>query len=263
MDAILGVVRSFLTALPFLRAFTDHMVAFTTQANTMGWDAPILISGDLQQQIREVKNMLQNWSGRSINQKVPIRRLHSDASNTGWAAVDLDSGNCEQEFWRGADGLHINKKELHAAISAVQSLARKGEKVFLGVDNTVAYSYLTKGGGRKSHLNAQIRPFLQWCQDNKITLQVQWVKSSDMQADELSRWQKDPVDYTLDKNVFLEILKIFEGYISPQVDTFASPGNAKLQKFVARWPHFQAWDCNALEMNLNRVQQCFANPPGK
>jgi hypothetical protein len=41
MAAILGVVRSFLTALPFLRAFTDQMVQFTSLAQTVGWDQKI------------------------------------------------------------------------------------------------------------------------------------------------------------------------------------------------------------------------------
>jgi hypothetical protein len=263
MSAVLGVVRSFLTAIPFLRAFTDHMVQFTRLADKFGWDKKLPIPGILQQQIREVKYLLQNWSGRQLQKKVPIRRLHSDASGVGWAGVDLDTGNCVQEFWRTKAGLHINVKELHAAISVVRSLAKPGEKVFLAVDNTVAFSYLSKSGGRKSHLNAQMRPFLQWCVENKISLQVQQVKSADMVAEKFSRWENDPGDYTLDRGIFLYIQRFFQKHLNPSVDMFASPGNAQLPLFVTRWPHYQAWDCNALEMSLDRVKECFANPPWK
>ena len=38
MAAILGTVRSFLVALPFLRAFTDTMVQFVNQQQRFGWD---------------------------------------------------------------------------------------------------------------------------------------------------------------------------------------------------------------------------------
>ena len=110
MAAILGVVRSFLTALPFLKAFTDQMVQFTSLAGGTQWDQKIAIPVELQSQIKEVKNLLHTWEGRKMEGKVPIRTLHSDASNIGWAGVDLNSGNCVHEFWRGEDGIHINVK---------------------------------------------------------------------------------------------------------------------------------------------------------
>ena len=37
--AILGTVRSFLTALPFLRAFTDQICAFVKLQEEEGWDS--------------------------------------------------------------------------------------------------------------------------------------------------------------------------------------------------------------------------------
>ena len=40
MAAILGSVRSFLMAMPFLRAFTDHMRDFVNQQANLGWDLP-------------------------------------------------------------------------------------------------------------------------------------------------------------------------------------------------------------------------------
>ena len=94
-------------------------------------------------------------------------------------------------------------KELEAAIATVQSLAKPKERVLLSVDNSVAFAYLTKGGGKKSHLNQILRPFLKWCLHKEISLQVQSVPSQDMKADRLSRWTFDKGDYTLDRNLFL------------------------------------------------------------
>ena len=41
MAAVLGVGRSFLTALPLLRAFADQKVQFTSLAKTVGWDKEV------------------------------------------------------------------------------------------------------------------------------------------------------------------------------------------------------------------------------
>jgi hypothetical protein len=61
--------------------------------------------------------------------------------------LETQTGQIVQEFWRSEIGLHINIKELKAAVAAVQSLAKPGEVVHLSVDNQVAYHYLRKGGG--------------------------------------------------------------------------------------------------------------------
>ena len=259
--AILGTVRSFLTALPFLRAFTDQLCSFVKLQEKVGWDAPQCLPKDLQDQLREVKNLLQNWPGRSMEGTTVIRKLHSDASGIGWAGNDLDTGSHLHEFWRDQKGLHINVNELYAALQTVKSLAKTGEKVHLGVDNSVAYSYIKKSGGRKQVFNALMRPFLLWCREHNISVEVNLVKSAEMEADFLYRKSPDKGDYTLSRNVFLEVQSIFWPFIQPNLDIFASPGNAQLKNWVSRYPHWGAWACNALEMDLSRVRECWANPP--
>ena len=61
-------------------------------------------------------------------------------------------------------------------------------------------------------------------------MEVQWVPSQEMLADHLSRWDKDPGDYTLKEEIFQKILAAFQKQINPSVDMFPSPGNAKLKK---------------------------------
>ena len=92
--------------------------------------------------------LMQAWKGRVFQGKTAIRELHSDSTQEAWAGVDVTSGQIVQEFWREKHHLHINVKELEAAINTVQSLAKPGENVTLKVDNSVTYWYLTKGGGR-------------------------------------------------------------------------------------------------------------------
>ena len=76
-------------AMPFLRAFTDQMVAFVNKQEISGWDKKYPVPHELKQQVLEVKNLMESWKGRQIGNKVPIRCLHSDSFNQGWAGVDV------------------------------------------------------------------------------------------------------------------------------------------------------------------------------
>ena len=75
-----------------------------------------------------------------------MRTFFSDSSDIGWGAIDPNSGLRLQDLLRTEWSLHINIKELKAAIAAVRSLAKPGENVIISVDNKVAYSYLKKAG---------------------------------------------------------------------------------------------------------------------
>ena len=261
MAAILGAVRSFLMAMPFLRAFTDTMSMFVKEQTHQGWDRKLPVPDSLQEEVRELKDLLKNWAGRPFQGKVAVRQLHSDSSQTGWAGVDSRTGAVVQEFWRGQDGLHINVKELQAAINTVRSLAKPRELVHLSVDNSVSFAYLSKGGGRLPHFNFLMRPFLRWCIEQRVHLRVSLVKSEDQLADSLSRLEKDPGDYTMDRSLFCRLRDGFRPFILPEVDMFASPGNAQLGKFVSRHPHWQAVGVDAVRCPLEAVHHCYANPP--
>ena len=146
MATILGNIRSFLMAMPFLRAFTDHMVAFVNQQGHWGWDIPLEITQTLQQEVSDLNSLTKQWNGRPFQERTVNKKLNSDSSNHAWAGIDVQTGTVVQEFWRERNGLHINVKELEAAIQTIQSLAKTGEMVHLSVDNSVAFAYLTRGG---------------------------------------------------------------------------------------------------------------------
>ena len=96
--AILRHVRSFLTALPFLRAFTDHLQSFVGQQDREGWDRKIPIPSTLREQVMELKEVFQEWEGRPLlGGRVCMRNIHSDSSTTGWGGLDIDTGALIQE----------------------------------------------------------------------------------------------------------------------------------------------------------------------
>jgi hypothetical protein len=73
--------------------------------------------------------------------------------------LDITTGKFVQEFWREKSYLHINIKEMIAAINTVRSLSKRGETVSLTVDNQVIYYYLAKGGGSKTPSICCCNPF--------------------------------------------------------------------------------------------------------
>ena len=148
MAAILVATRSFLMAMPFLRAFPDQLVQFVNRQEQIGWDKKVQIPSALMAQVKEMGILMDQWKGRTFQGKPPVRELHSDSSQDAWAGVDVTAGTLVQEFWRDKSCLHINVNDLEAGINTVQSLARPKKHVLLKVDNSVTFWYLTKGGGR-------------------------------------------------------------------------------------------------------------------
>ena len=88
--------------------------------------------------------------------------MHSDSSQWAWAGVNLTSHEVVQEFWRGQN-IHINIKELEAAMHTIKSFAKTNDVIKACVDNQVAFAYLNKWGGRLSHFNKRLKPFLMCC----------------------------------------------------------------------------------------------------
>ena len=253
MSQVLGGVRSFLQAMPFLRAFTDHMLSFIQKCH-WGWDISHPIPESLKAEVRELKVLLQQWAGRPFSQAPPVRTIHSDSSDWAWAGVDCQ-GNLVRDFWRQQADWHINLKELAASIRSVKSLARPGESICLAVDNTVCQSYLSKTGGRLASYNALIRDLFHWCQGRKISLQIQRVKSADCWADSPSRWP-DKNDYALNRELFQFFQKSFSEWVRPTVDVFASPSNTQLPLFISRYQHWDSFLVDALHCTLDQVQHC-------
>ena len=133
-------------------------MSFVHRNRYMGWDHPLHIPEDLRAEVKTLNTLTAQWKGRPFTQQVAVRTLHSDSSDRAWAGVDIHSGEVVQEFWREKDGLHINIKELAAAINTIKSRAKPEELVHLCMDNSVTFWHLKKGG--------QAAPFK--CPDERI-----------------------------------------------------------------------------------------------
>jgi len=81
--SILGQIRSYLVALPFLRLVTGQLLRFSLLAQENGWDFPIQIPSSLKEEIKELHHWLQPGQGRPFLSQ-PSKILHSDSSTFAW-----------------------------------------------------------------------------------------------------------------------------------------------------------------------------------
>ena len=75
MAAILGQVRSFLTAMPFLRAFTDKMLLFVRRHQFIGWDHPLEVPSELRQEVLNVNvnvGRVEYSKGNALSEVLPL-----------------------------------------------------------------------------------------------------------------------------------------------------------------------------------------------
>ena len=141
--ATFGQIRANLLAMPFLRAFTSLLVTFLAEKGSCTWESKHQLSVEIKEELRKVKDLLSQWKGRPFITKA-TKVLHSDSSDRGWGGINPHTGQFVQEFWREKSPLHINVKEMMAAINTVKSLAKPNENVLLCVDNQVIFYYLQK-----------------------------------------------------------------------------------------------------------------------
>ena len=101
--AILGQIRSNLVAMPFLRAFTGLLVQFLAEISAQSWDSKHIIPCSMKGQFKDIKSLLDNWSGRNFPQN-PTCFLNSDSSSHGWG-IRYSQWKFHSRILEGHEGL--------------------------------------------------------------------------------------------------------------------------------------------------------------
>ena len=196
MAAILGQVRSFLMAMPCLRAFTDSLVHFVNLHYSLGLDFLLDIPPSLKEQVRELNLLTKEWPGRPFFAKTE-RHLHSDSSTHGWGGLDVYTGSLRLGVLEGVS--HAPHKH-QGTLGCYAYRPKFGAARKDGLSGSGQFRdplLFDKGRGFENHISTHsFAPFYGWCMDQHIHLQVQLVASEDMLADHLSRWEMDRGDYT-------------------------------------------------------------------
>jgi len=193
------------------------------------YDANMSITTQMKQ---EFQWWAQNLSlqKRDIIKPNPDRIITTDASLKGWCA----SSDTEQIGGRWnveEQNQHINYLELLAAFMALRAFNDHivGKHVHLLMDNTAAISYINNMGGKIQKLNNLVVDIWNWCHIRRIWLSASYIPGiTNTKADFASRNFDDRSEWSLNTNVFDEIIKAFG---SVDIDLFASRLNTVVDLF--------------------------------
>ena len=187
--------------------------------------------------------------------------LVTDASRQGWGGY-LGSQEASGTWSEDHQSLHINVLELKAVLLCLRQFEQtvKGKAVLVLSDNVTAVHYINKQGGTHSRsLNHVATDLLMWCQERAISLLARHIVGSlNVLADNLSRNQCDPKEWTLSAKVTAEIFRLWG---TPQVDLFANRWNHRLPSYVSPCPDEGALNVDALSINWTGMVG-YAYPPG-
>ena len=190
----------------------------------------------------------------------PSLAVTTDASLSGWGAF------CEHRTLAGVwseeeSRLHINMLELEAVARAVKALQDRVQGRCLSVfsDNTTVVAYINRQGGTHSpQLCLKVWSLLQWCRKRNIALRATHVAGKDNTlADALSRGRASQGEWELASRW---TQWLFDHLHRPNLDLFATAGNAKLPTFCTRVFHPQAWAVDAMSISWDGMD-AYAFPP--
>ena len=256
LATIIGKLGSLELAVFPIRLKTRQMMALKNANIFRGWDATLLLTAEVHEEIMWWLENLSHWNGRLISPPLPTVWLTSDASKTGWGG-SFENNLQASGFWAQLDKeLGINCLELMAGLYTLQSFEElvSGEIAALGMDNTTAVSYINKQGGGVQHLNTITQRIWNWCLQRDIYVRAYYLPGTEnTTADTLSRKHRDRNDWKL-KPEFFSILDqlwgphtidLFATHLNKQTERFFSwrhqPGSSGIDAFNQPWADENGW----------------------
>ena len=239
--------------------YLEHNKIEALQAHKGDYDAFMTLSQEARADLHWwVQNVTSSF--RNIMPTDPDFILTTDASNTGWGAVqgtpktgglwDLE----EQAF-------HINYLELKAVLLGLKSPCATiyNKHIRIQSDNTTPVAYVNAMGGIKSaDCNDLAQQIWQWCRVREIWLSACHIPgSSNVDADTESRKTKSSTEWSLHSDVFADTNKMWGPF---HVDLFASRLNFKVSAYASWKPDPGAKYVNAFYMSW-KEHYFYAFPP--
>ena len=257
LASLLGLLQATLPAITiaplyFRNLQRDLSKALYSSEGKHSYRTVVVLSLESRGELMWWKNWLLFHNRKNFLVPKKQETIFSDASKKGWGAhlgpLEIGERWCLEERIQ-----HINVPELQVAFLAIKALLPKIDKphVQFAIDNQTAVTYINKLGGTRSHqLSLLAIELWHFALKMNLTLSAVYVpRIKNCIADRKSRVFKDSLEWTLNPQVFQQILLKMYGL---EVDLFASRINHQLTAFVS-WrlePGAMAYDAFNLNWGL-------------
>jgi hypothetical protein len=203
------------------------------------FNSPVHLTQEVVDNICWMRSNFEQWNGAYIKRPASIEVITTDASEMAGAAIWKD--RTYQIVWSEAldprlqDLSDIMEMELAAKLAALlQWGSELNGKVlrFVGDSQSALFAFWN-GGSRVQRKNEIIKEIWRLCfLHNIYMLEPEWIPSEANPADAPSRDQ-DKGDWQVSRSSFNRIVASLG--VTPTVDRFASPENAKCPRFNTRY----------------------------
>ncbi len=202
-----------------------------------GWESLIHLTPQLAAMVLWwLENVIQE-NGRLTRDPHPTLTIVKDASQWGWGAHLMETGEVTHAFWdKTVAGAHSTVLELVADIKAAESFINMHNlhNMTIGIksDATTSVAYINKQGGRMPHLARPVIQFMRKCWDERrITFTAMHIAGVDNEiADSLSRLSNAWGEISLSWTSF----RILESMWGPHtIDLMATETNAKVDRYCS------------------------------
>ena len=216
----------------------------------MNFDDTVVLSDSSTYELKWwLKNVISK-NGKKIRPPKVSLRCRTDASLTGWGAIDMTSKISAQGRWSATEAsFHINHLELLAMFFALQSLYSSKCSVHIEIqsDNVSAVSYCNDFGGMASEaMDSVARMMWNWCIERDIHISAVYIPGCLNTADFFSRNFSESTEWMLKRDIFVRVCK---NCFTPDIDLFASRLSKQLDRFVSWFPEPGASFYNAFTID--------------
>lgn len=245
---------------PFVYQGKYHLRQVILKAPKFKKEKSFTLSPTLHQELLWWTNKQNLLASTPISTPPPQLTIWSDASTTGWGGA-TSQGKTAWGSWPPEEHhLHINALECMAVLRCLQRFNPPlNSSILIRSDNSVVVSLINKQGSNKSNtLNQMLLHILSLCTLKNWSLQARHIPGHlNTWADSLSRSHIIRAEWSLTQHSF----NLLTQSMSPEIDLFAHPGNAKLETFGCLFRHPLAAIVDALAANWTQWRTIYLFPP--
>ena len=260
-QCLLGKMAFAAQVVPRARLQMHNLILYLRHIHILGSNSTV-------QPATKLHQILRWWTVASNLQVVtPFRSrgpdlfLWTNASLTGFGAINHKNQSIQGLWTQAQQGLHINAKELLSVLLALKlHIVPHQASIILDVDNQVAIFCLKNWGSNRSPILQEITEQIMDIVERKnLTLSPTFIpRHLNASADSLSRTHPVHTEWCLLPETFQKITK-WHGPL--EVDLMATPQNSQLAQSICPYTHPLAVGVDFFMTPLTCLTQVYIFPP--